>query len=62
MEVAVGGAVGTELRPLSCRGLHKAAPSSLPEKDCWSSAHQHTWGLKIRRLGKREITHRNSKQ
>lgn len=27
MEVAVGGAVGTELRPLGCRGLHDAVPA-----------------------------------
>lgn len=62
MEVAVGGAVGTELWPLSCRELRDTASASLPAKGCWSSAHQHTWGLKTRRLGRGKLAHRNSKQ
>lgn len=52
MEVAVGGAVGTELRPLGCRGLRGAAPASLRAKGCWSPAHL---GAQNQKAGNREV-------
>lgn len=62
MEVAVGGAVGTELRPLGCRGRATRHPR-VPRQRTAAALHISTpRGLKIRRLGRGEKTHRNSKQ
>lgn len=54
MEVAVGGAVGTELRPLGCRGLRGTRDS--PGKgllELCTSAHL---GAQNRKAGKTEVT------